>query len=72
VRKSRTCAKCGGGDIVRIPGNVGPYGAGSNIPAGMTIFSRVKVARYVCGGCGYVEHYVEDAEGLRKLRRKYG
>ena len=71
MRKSRTCPKCGGGDIVRIPGDLGRQGVGS-IPAGMTIFSSVKVARFVCGGCGYVEHYVEDAEGLQKLRRKYG
>jgi hypothetical protein len=33
--------------ILKIPGQAGAYGSGNNIPVGATIFSSVKVTRYL-------------------------
>ena len=71
MKNSKICPKCGFSDIVRIDGNVGAYGTGNNIPMGITIWSYVKVARYVCCACGYTEEWI-DREDLAKIKEKYG
>lgn len=70
MKQSQLCPKCGASDILFIPGNAGAYGAGNNIPAGATIFSYVKVNRYLCCRCGYSEEWV-DREDIPKLKKKY-
>ncbi len=72
MKTTGRCAKCAASDILRIPGQTGAYGSGNNIPAGRTIFSSVKVTRFLCGRCGYSEEWVESAADLEKLREKYG
>lgn len=67
---SGACPKCGSTEIIRIPGFAGAYGAGNVIPAGATIFSSVKVARLLCGACGFVEEWVDVAD-IDRLRTKY-
>jgi ribosomal protein S27AE len=57
MKQSQLCPKCGASDILFIPGNAGAYGAGNNIPAGATVFSYVKVNRYLCCRCGYSEEW---------------
>jgi len=52
-------------------GRVGAYGAGSNIMVGATIFSAVKITRFLCGQCGYSEEWVESAADIKKIREKY-
>jgi ribosomal protein S27AE len=71
MKKTKKCPKCGSNDIIRIPGFTGGYGAGNNIPVGFTIFSAVKVSRYLCGGCGFSEEWIDSKTDLRKLRSKY-
>ena len=71
MKTSGQCTKCGSSGILRIPGQAGAFGAGNNIPAGRTIFSSVKVTRYVCALCGYSEEWVESRSDLQKLREKY-
>ena len=71
MEKTRSCAKCGSSEILRIPGSVGAFGSGNNIQLGATLFSSVKVTRYLCGDCGFLEEWVESAD-LQKLRDKYG
>jgi ribosomal protein S27AE len=66
------CPKCASSELLKIPGQTGAFGSGNNIPAGGTIFSSVKVTRYLCGRCGYSEEWVETASDLEKLRKKYG
>ncbi len=70
MKQSRICPKCSGSDILRIEGDVRGYGAGNNIMAGATIFSAVKVHRYVCTRCGYSEEWI-DREDIPKLIKKY-
>ena len=71
MKTTGRCTKCAASDILRIPGRTGAYGSGNNIPAGRTIFSSVKVTRFLCGQCGYSEEWVEPAADLEKLREKY-
>jgi ribosomal protein S27AE len=72
MKTTDKCPKCGSTDILRIPGQVGAFGAGNNIPVGKTIFSSVKVTRYFCGSCGYCEDWVDSASDIQKIRDKYG
>lgn len=75
MKYSKKCPKCGSSDILYTKGYTGGYGAGSNIFYGMTVFSAVDVDRYICGNCGFIEHYVRtgDIESLRgsKKIKKY-
>jgi predicted nucleic-acid-binding Zn-ribbon protein len=71
MRNSKTCIKCRSSDIIRIPGVAGAYGAGNNIPIGGTIFSSVKVTRYLCAACGFSEEWIDAADDLAKIKKKY-
>jgi predicted RNA-binding Zn-ribbon protein involved in translation (DUF1610 family) len=71
MRNSETCPKCTSSDIVRIPGMLGAYGAGNNIVVGMTIFSAVKVTRYLCASCGFTEEWIDSAADIRRIKSKY-
>lgn len=64
------CPKCNGTNIIKIKGEARAYGAGNNIPVGLTIFSSVLVHRYVCCDCGYSEEWI-DKEDIPKLKDKY-
>ncbi len=70
MKNTNTCPKCGGNDILLVPGNVEAYGVGNNIRTGWSIFSSVLVDRYVCCSCGYTEEWVET-EDIPKLKKKY-
>lgn len=71
MKTTRICPKCRSNDIVRIDGNVGAYGSGNNITLGATIFSSVKVNRYVCCQCGYSEEWIdrEDLEMIKSSKK---
>jgi len=71
MRTSKACPKCQSTDIVRIPGDVGGYGAGNNVMVGRTIISAVKVTRYLCASCGFIEEWVDSPDDLAKLKKKY-
>ena len=70
MKNTKICPKCQSRNIMRIDGNAGAYGVGNNIPVGLTVFSYVKVARYVCCDCGYSEEWI-DLEDIPKLEKKY-
>ncbi|MDO5560928.1 MAG: hypothetical protein Q4F95_15205 [Oscillospiraceae bacterium] len=42
MKISHKCPKCASIDILRVEGSAQAYGAGNNIPVGITIFSYVK------------------------------
>lgn len=65
------CPKCGNSDIIRIEGQSRAYGAGNNIPVGLTIFSAIKVHRYLCTGCGFSEEWI-DLEDIPTLEEHFG
>lgn len=70
MKQSGICPKCAGMDILLIPGRVGVYGAGNNIPVGWTNLSAVKVNRYLCCRCGYSEEWIDKAD-IPALVAKY-
>jgi predicted nucleic-acid-binding Zn-ribbon protein len=72
MRNSKRCPKCKSTDIIRIPGDVRAYGGGNNVQIGMTIFSGVKVTRYLCASCGFSEEWVESADDIARIRKKHG
>lgn len=71
MKNSGKCPKCGGTDLVLVPGTKGAHGAGNNIQVGLTNFSAVLVNRYVCCSCGYSEEWI-DQKDLEKLKRYFG
>ena len=71
MKYTHLCPKCQSGDILRIEGESRAYGAGDNIRVGVTIFSAVKVTRFLCLNCGFSEEWIESGEDLEKLRNKY-
>ena len=72
MKATGICPKCGSREVLRIPGAIGGYGAGNNIPVGRTIFSSVKVTRFLCSRCGYSEEWIESQADIDKLCKKYG
>lgn len=70
MKINKVCPKCKSTDIIKVEGSAKGYGAGNNIPIGHTILSYVKVARYICCDCGYVEEWV-DMEDIPKIKKKY-
>jgi len=71
MRNKKVCPKCGEIDIIKIPGSVGAFGTGNNVPAGSFIPSSVKVTRYLCCTCGFSEEWIDAAEDIQKLKKKY-
>jgi hypothetical protein len=71
MKQTNTCPKCQSKDIFRVPGGMGPGNSGDNILAGWTVFSAVKVSRYLCAQCGYSEERIDDKEDIEKLRHRY-
>ena len=72
MKTTGRCVKCESVEIIKIPGGVGAYGAGNNIPAGgWTVFSSVTVTRYLCVSCGYSEEWVDSESDRKKLYEKY-
>ena len=67
MHRTRVCPKCESSDIVRIDGYTGAYGTGNNIMIGKTLFSTVKVNRYVCCRCGFTEEWL-DREDLERVK----
>ena len=53
MKNTRKCPKCGGSDIIFVPGSAGAYGNGNNIMKGLKIKSAVPVDRYICTTCGW-------------------
>lgn len=71
MKNTETCPKCNSMNILRIPGKAGAYGSGNNIMVGSTIFSAVKVTRYLCCECGYSEEWIDSKKDIEKLRNKF-
>lgn len=71
MKNGKTCPKCGGKDLLFVPGPTDGGVFDNSLRAGATIFSAVPVNRYVCCDCGYTEEWVR-VEDIPKLRKRYG
>ena len=70
MKNNNRCPKCNSDDIIRVNGSARGYGAGNNIMVGATIFSAVKVNRYICCNCGFCEEWI-DNEDITKIKNCY-
>ncbi|MGE4276198.1 MAG: hypothetical protein AB7E30_03355 [Lawsonibacter sp.] len=62
MKNTKICPKCGGVDVVGIPGGF----IGKNwLPVGM---ETVAIDRWVCCSCGYSEEWIE-ADKLEKVKK---
>lgn len=71
MKHTGTCPKCGGTDILTIPGGDGSLHHDNVIRTGWTIVSTAEVYRCVCCACGYSEEWVAPGD-IPKLKKKYG
>ena len=71
MRTNFSCAKCQSKDLIKVPGNVGAFGAGHNIPVGWRAMNAVPVTRLVCGACGFTEQWIQDPKDLERVRKAY-
>lgn len=69
MKRSKVCPKCQSTDIIRIEGRYYGYGAGNIIY--FSAFRYVKVSRYLCGRCGYVEEWIDDPADIERLKNKF-
>lgn len=67
MKTSGRCPKCGSDDLICVPG---PELSGKD-PKTSGFVNMAFVARYVCGGCGYTEEWV-DLKDLQAVRKRYG
>jgi predicted RNA-binding Zn-ribbon protein involved in translation (DUF1610 family) len=71
MRNSKTCPKCRATDIIRIP-ITRRFGGTNWIFAGMLGgWTGVAVTRYLCASCGYIEEWVDSADGIAKIKKVY-
>lgn len=71
MKNTKNCPKCNSNSIIKIPGDVSIYGAGNNIMVGRTIYSAIRVTRYLCCNCGYSEDWIDNKKDIEKLRNKF-
>lgn len=71
MQKVNECSKCGGSDIVRVPGEMVGFGGGNYIRVGVTYFSNIPVSRYVCTSCGFIEEWVDGLGSMGSVVRKW-
>jgi len=69
VKNTNLCPKCHSKNLIIIPGKHHGYGAGNIIMVGFTF--HIKVTRYLCEDCGYIEEWIEDKKDIQKLKDKY-
>lgn len=67
MKNSKKCPKCNSSEIAV---TTGVYtGSANTILTGSTYFSAVPCDKYICLNCGYVEQWVHDDNGLKKITR---
>src|SRR5439155_974335 len=59
MKTTKKCSKCGSSDILRIPGPQ-PFGG---------FWTAVKVSRYVCASCGFIEDWIDEKKDMAKLKK---
>ncbi len=65
MKNSRRCPKCESDNIIRVDSSVKP----TVIP--VSWIKDVEVVRYVCGGCGYNEEWIEDQDDIKAVAGKF-
>ncbi len=64
MKTSKHCPKCGSDNIIKVK-----YSHNSKIFTGF--LEQVKIAKYVCIKCGYIEEWIEKQSDLVKIGDEY-
>lgn len=68
MKHSKKCPKCGGEDIAVTTGRKGTES--NTIMTGISYFGMVACDKFICLNCGYIEQWIHDAAGLKKIAEK--
>jgi predicted nucleic-acid-binding Zn-ribbon protein len=68
-KNTGSCPKCHSSDVARVPAEPGRGHALTGPPG---VVTSVAMTRFVCCRCGYTEEWVEAAEDLAAVKRRYG
>jgi hypothetical protein len=72
MKNAKKCPKCQSREIVKIPGTSRPAGVGNSVRVGFWGLNGIPVTRYLCGSCGYIEHWIDEAKDIDKIKDYYG
>ena len=69
MKKTNVCPKCGGTDIVKVPGTASGSGryCYNEVPLGLFMVAA-PVDRFVCCTCGYSEEWLRESD-LKKVKK---
>lgn len=68
MKTDRICVKCGSDDLLRVPGL---SQSEHHLVTGEKTLHPLRVAKFVCGKCGFIEEWVDSRDDLDKLRQEY-
>jgi hypothetical protein len=67
VHRHDTCGKCQSGHLLEVAATPGQH---FGIVIGLRLMRTVRVTKYVCTDCGYIEEWVNNKEDLVRLQRQ--
>jgi predicted nucleic-acid-binding Zn-ribbon protein len=67
MKNSKKCPKCQSTGIVKIGGTGNVLVNAIKWP-----WNTVKVTKYLCASCGYLENWVDAAEDVARVKKKFG
>ena len=66
MKNSKRCPKCHSDDTVKIGGVSNVF-----VNAIKWRWNTIKVIKYLCAGCGYIENWVDAADDVARVKKKY-
>lgn len=70
MKRTHTCPKCGGTQLVHVPASQWLFARGGNAYLGLHRGGKVLISKYICTGCGYVENWAGRPQDLAALRAR--
>jgi transposase-like protein len=67
MKNSKRCLKCQSTDIVKIGGVANVFVNAIKWP-----WNTVKVTKYLCASCGYIENWINAAEDVARVKKRFG
>ena len=72
MKNTHTCPKCNSSEILQLIGNgLDSFGGDYVVVSKWTNIERVPMTRYICASCGFCEQWVDSAEDLAKIVKRY-
>jgi hypothetical protein len=65
IMKNGKCPKCGSTEVYKTANGPGQRGYRQ-----LSMFTKARLAEYICCGCGLVESYLDDMNVVEKIKSK--